>query len=322
VAFYSTSSDLVDSDGNANPDVFLADTRSGDVTRISETPGGGTPNGQSYAHGVSISKSGRHAVFYSQASDLAEDDANGKWDVFLHDRVRGTTALVSRNPAGAPANGDSMHPSLSPNGRFVAYHSAATDLVEGETGTNSEVYVFDTRSGTTTKASPGLSGADAAGGSLDPVVSDNGRWVAFFSYAGNLVPDDTNGRSDVFLFDRKTGALRLLSVREDGTRGDGYSYTPAMSANGKSLVFFTEASNLVAGDANGSATDVVHVDVKTGALTLLSADAAGAGGDGSSYVYPAGLSSGGRRVVFFSAATNLVAADANGRYDVFVARLK
>jgi Tol biopolymer transport system component len=322
VVFYSGATDLVDSDGNGNSDIFLSDMKTGDVVRVSEPPGGGDSDDDSYVYGASISQNGRYVVYYSHATNLVADDTNGHWDIFLYDRVRGTTTLVSRNPDGDPSNGDSNDPSLSPNGRFIAYYSGATDLVAGDTTGNDNIFVYDTKTGAVSRASPGMEGAEADDGSYDPVVTNNGRWVAFYSYATNLVAGDTNGFYDTFLYDRKSGTMRLLSVAPDGTEADGQSYEPAISANGKVLVFYSYSSNLVANDGNGTEGDILLVDLKTGDLTLLSADADGAGGDGYSFLFGPSLSSNGKYVVFASESTNLVAGDTNAEYDEFLVRLK
>jgi Tol biopolymer transport system component len=322
VVFESYATDLVDVDGNGVWDVFLADMKTGDVMRVSEPPGGGDGDSHAFVYGASISKNGRYVAYYSGASNLVADDSNEYYDVFLFDRVRGTTTLVSRNADGDPANGDSDDPSISANGRFVTYYSYATDLPDGGVGESADIFVYDARTGTTTMASPGLEGAGADGGSYDPVVSDNGRWVAFYSDATNLVAGDTNGFEDTFLYDRKTGEMRRVSVTADGTEGSNHSYEPAMSANGKVLVFYSSASNLSPDDANGGNNDIFRVDLKTGALTLLSRNADGTGGDDGSYFVAPALSPNGHYLAFGSSATNLEAGDTNGNDDTFLLRLK
>ncbi len=322
VVFGSDATDLVAADGNAVTDVFLADMQTGVLTRISEAAGGGDGDGESYCFGASISKNGRFAVYTSAASNLVGDDANGKYDVFLYDRVLATTTLVSRGTSGAPSNGNSLNPSLSSNGRYITYFSNATDLVAGDTMGQNDIFVYDARKGTTAKASPGMGAAEADGNSAEPVVSNNGRWVAFDSIATNLVPNDTNGKSDTFLYDRKRGAMGRMSALPGGTQGNDGSYYCSMSANGKVLVFSSHASNLSPDDNDGTGWDVFRVDLKTGALTLLSRDTAGTGGNGDSYSYAPSLSSNGHYLVFSSIATNLVAVDTNGHDDEFLLRLK
>jgi Tol biopolymer transport system component len=146
--------------------------------------------------------------------------------------------------------------------------------------------------------------------------------VAFYSNADNLAAEDAGAPYDVFLYDRKMEAMRRVSAASDGTGGNGDSVGPAMSANGKVLVFYSYASNLVDDDLNGDSADVFRVDLMSGAVTLLSRNADGTAGDGDSYFYAPSLSSNGRYLAFTSAATNLVAGDTNGRYDEFLIRVK
>ncbi len=321
VVFGSYATDLVAGDANFVHDIFLTDMRTGVVTRISEPPGGGDSDGHSFLYGAAISKNGRYVVYYSTASNLVSD-GGGNYFIYLYDRVKGTNTLISRNPAGTPANGECDDPSISPNGRFVAYYSSASDLVAGDSPGNQDVFVYDVKKGTTRKASVGLLGAEANGSSLDPVVSNNGRWVAFFSDATNLVANDTNGHFDVFLADLDAGSTRRVSVTADGTEGSADSYSAAMSADGKVLVFYTSASNLDPGDANGTQDDIYRFDTKTGVLTLLSVNAAGVGGDGQSFLAAPSLSSNGKYLAFSSSATNLILGDANGLDDQYLIRVR
>jgi len=315
------AADLVAGDGNLHTDVFLADMKSGDLVRVSEAAGGGDPNDSSSLFGSAISKNGRYVVYYSYATNIVAGDGNEASDVFLYDAVQGTTTLVSRNAAGTPSNGDSIYPSISANGRFVAYSSTASDLVAGGIGGNYDVYVYDTRTGTTSKASPGIDSAKAGGGCFRAAVSNSGRWVAFDSLAANLVPGDTNGAVDVFLFDRKTAAMRRVSVPAGGGEGNAASFGQVMSSSGKVLVFISSASDLVLDDANAT-DDLFRVDLRTGALTMLSKNELGTQGNGASDFFGPGLSSNGKYLAFTSDATNFVAGDANGASDVFLLRLK
>ncbi len=321
VAFQSASSDLVAEDGNGRYDVFVTDMKTGEVTRISVTSGGSNADDHSYLYGSAVSKNGRYVAFYSTATNLVADDGNGNTDVFLRDRARGTTTLISRTDAGAPSNGSSNDPSISANGRFVTYYSDATDLAGGTALGHNNVYVYDTKTGTTALASPGLDGAEATGDSFDPVVSDNGRLVAFYSSASNLVNGDTNGQYDTFLYDRKTGTMRRVSVDSMGIEGSDDSFEPAMSANGKVLVFYSGAPNLTPEDTNGAVKDAFLVNLKTGELTLLTRNAAGTAGNGDSYVLAPCLSSNGRWLAIGTGATNLAAGDSNGTGDIYLVRL-
>ena len=325
VLYYSIASDLVAGDAEGYWDVFLTDMKTGQVTRLSEDEAGVGGDELSYIWGASISKNGRYMVFYSGAANLVGvgNDQNGHTDVFLHDRVKGTTTLISRNAAGDSANDESYDPSMSPNGRYVAYYSRASDLVADDpTANRYDIYVYDTKR-RTTEIVPLATVLDPPDNdSSDPVISDNGRYVAFWSSATNLVgTDDTNYQDDVFLVDRKTGETKRLSVANDGTEADNGSYYPAMSASGKVVVFYSLASTLDGADANGQSEDVFRYDVKKGVLTLISKTAAGTGGDAQSYAWGACLSSNGKYVVFASDASNFDSEGAVGTDDTFVLKL-
>jgi hypothetical protein len=155
---------------------------------------------------------GRFVAFLSFAANLVDDDTNGTSDVFVHDRMSGTTTRVSVNSAGA--QGDSRsddRPAISADGRFVAFASLATNLVDDDTNGSYDVFVHDRMTGTTTRVSVNSAGAQGDGASTGPAISADGRFVAFSSFATNLVDDDTNGTSDVFVHDRITGTTSRVS---------------------------------------------------------------------------------------------------------------
>ena len=325
VLFFSDATDLVEGDDQENVDIFLTDMKTGQVTRLSEDDGGFDGDASSALWGAALSKNGRYAVYYSVAGNLAPGgiDDNGFEDIFLYDRVKGTTTLISTNLAGNPANGHSAEASISPNGRFVAYYTRASDIAATDpTGPVYDICVYDTKKKTNTILPLGTALDPADGDAYGPVVSDNGRYVAFYSSAENLVgAEDTNGRWDVFLSDRKTGETKRLSVANDGTEADNYSYYPAMSASGKVVLFLSPASNLDTADGNGGDNDVFRFLVKKGILTLVSKAADGTGGDSESITWGACLSSNGKYVAFTSGATNFDSEGVVDADDTFVLKL-
>ncbi len=318
VLFSSDADDLVADDGNESRDVFLHDRKTGETRRVSVDEGGGEGEDSSSLSGSSLSTNGRYAVFLSSASNLGPADGAFQ-DVFWKDLRTGTVILVSRDPQGGPADGPSQDPSISANGRFVAFTSSATNLTGDDDGNLSrDVFVFDRKTGTTRRASVDSEGGDADADSYEPTVSSNGRIVAFYSSASDLVPLDTNGDYDVFVHDSGTGTTRRVSVDPDGNQVPGPSYTPALSQNGKVVVFYAEANGLVPEDQNGTG-DVYSVDLATGAIRLLSATAQGEVGDGYSHLLPTSLAGNGKWVSFSSDATNLSNQDRNGSTtDVFL----
>jgi Tol biopolymer transport system component len=323
VAFQSSATNLDGSDTNTSDDVFLRDRKSGTTRRVSVAPGGAESLAGCYVFGACLSGNGRYLVFQSNSSNLDAAATNGEYQIFLADLRTGALTLVSRDAAGIAGNDYSGDASISPNGRFVAYDSTATNLVAGDTNGVYDVFVFDRKTGTTRRASVASNGGEATGGdSYCPAVSNNGQVVAFYSRAANLVPGDTNGLYDDFIHDFRSGATTRISVDADGNEVAASSYLPALSQNGKTVVFYSDADGLVPEDSNGTG-DVYAYDVPTGTLRLLTADAQGNVGDGDSYLYVGSLSSNGKWCAVSSAATNLSNQDQNGStYDEFLVQVK
>jgi Tol biopolymer transport system component len=215
---------------------------------------------------ASISADGRFVAFTSFATNLVPGDTNRRDDVFVRDRLTGTTELVSVDSAGNQGNRDSGSPAISADGRFVAFHSVATNLVPGDTGNMTDVFVRDRLTGTTQRVSVDSAGTEGNGASVEPAISGDGRFVAFYSFATNLVPGDTNGDGDVFVHDRQTGTTERVSVDSAGNQGsaisDGFRKV-SISADGRVVAFVSVATNLVPGDTNGGSDAFVH-DRQTG----------------------------------------------------------
>jgi Tol biopolymer transport system component len=217
--------------------------------------------------------------------------------------------------AGNQANGSSTSPAISADGRFVTFVSVATNLVPSDTNGQTDVFVRDRQTGVTERVSVDRAGNEADGSSESAAISADGRFVAFASYAGNLVPSDTNGQSDIFVHDRQTGATERASVSSAGYQADGAGDSPAISADGRFVTFVSVASNLVPRDTN-SQSDVFVRDRQTSATERVSVDSAGNQADGAGGA-PA-ISADGRFVAFVSTARNLFSGDTNGQSDVFV----
>ena len=217
--------------------------------------------------------------------------------------------------AGAQQNGASHDPVISGDGRYVAFRSSATNLVAGDTNGQRDVFVRDRQTGVTSRVSVSSAGGQGSGGSDDPAISDDGRYVAFQSDATNLVAGDTNAATDVFLHDRQTGATTRVSVSSTGVQGNAASDDAAISGDGSTVAWESAATNLVADDTNAKQDIFVH-DVATGATTLVSVSSTGTQGTKSSN--DPSVSADGTRVGFSSTASNLVAGDTNSRNDIFV----
>jgi hypothetical protein len=230
----------------------------------------------------------------------------------------GLTERVSVSSAGDQGNGDSYCPSIDADGRFVAFYSEASNLVPGDTNGKPDFFVHDRETGLTERVSVSSTGEQANGwpGSTTASISADGRYVAFSSWATNLVPGDTNGQMDVFLRDRLAGTTERVSVSSSGAQGNNESGGAAVSADGRFVEFGSYASNLAPGDANGK-RDIFVRDRLTGLTERVSVSSFGDEGDDDSQ-YPTGISADGRFAVFDSLASNLVPGDTNGHVDVFV----
>jgi hypothetical protein len=319
VTFTTSASNVVPNDNNNDLDVFVGDRLTGMVTLVSANQAG-TGSGNRFSQRPAISADGRYVAFDSLASDLVTTpDNNANSDVFVRDVQTGTTTLVSVNRTGtASSNGGGTSAVISPDGRYVAFQSRSTDLTNNpDLNGTFDVYLRDLQTGTTTLISVNPSGAAGNGSSANPVFTPDGRYVVFQSTASDLVPNDTNGTTDVFMRDLVTGTTTLVSVNSAGTgSGNGASQNAFVTPDGRYVAFESSASNLVPNDTNG-ATDVFVRDLVTGTTTLVSVNSAGTGsGNGASQ--HVGISADGRYVTFDSSASNLVGGDTNGASDVFV----
>jgi Tol biopolymer transport system component len=317
VAFDSGATNMVAGDTNGAGDVFVRDRQNGTTEIVSVATGGAQANDTS--EGPVLSADGRFVAFESPASNLVPGDTNGSWDVFVHDRVNGTTERVSVSTSGGEGDGFSSGCHMSADGRLVAFTSTATNLVPGDTNGTNDVFVRDLAHGTTRRVSVAAGGVEADGGSGLASLSADGRYVVFTSYATNLVPGDTNGWEDVFLRDLVLGTIERVSLATGGAQANygASSETATISDDGRSIAFVSYATDLVPGDTNGT-TDVFVYD-RTRAITERVS--VGTGGTQTGPAYGTGIaaiSGDGRFVVFRSYASHLVPGDTNQYGDVFV----
>lgn len=286
----------------------------GITERASVDTGGRQGNRITFAP-AAISANGRFVAFYSRSTNLAANDTNRVDDVFVRDRWQNVTERVSVGHDGAQGNDASFRPAISADGRFVAFASAATNLVAGDTNGQIDVFVRDRTAGTTQRVNVGSDGAQSKGNSGDPAISADGRFVSFFSTASNLVRHDTNGATDVFVHDRITGKTERANVGASGTQANFGSAESALSADGRYVVFESSAEKLVPGDTNGWG-DVFVRDREAGTTQRVSVGQGGA--QANLYSQFGAISADGRFVVFVSAATNLVPGGSNGQWGMFV----
>jgi Tol biopolymer transport system component len=269
----------------------------------------------------SLSADGRYLAFASEATNLVPGDTNGFVDVFVRDRVKGTTARVSVSSSGAQGNGFSSAPSISADGRYVTFASYSSNLTSGDknaaTG-GSDVFLYDRKTGKTVMVSKSYKGGSSNSESDFPQISGNGRYVVFDSIATNLVKGDKNTFGDVFVWDRKTGKLRLVSTDAHGHAAkDGGSGLASIDYDGKKIAFMSSASNLVKGDKN-EITDVFVKNLTTGHVSRASVATGGAESNGESE--GATISADGSTVAFVT-AWQLSKSDQDWTPDVYVRQL-
>ena len=252
VVFVSSATNLVPfDDPYYQSDVFVRDRATGITTRVSVSSAG--VKGNSGSTSARITPDGCTVAFMSLATNLVPQDTNGFPDVFVHDRVSGTTERVSVGSSGAEGNARSLYPSLSSDSRYVAFSSHASNLVAQDTNGSVDIFVRDRINGTTTRVSVSSGGAEGNGDSDTPSISSDGRFVAFASYASNLVPQDTNGTGDFFVHDRATVTTKRVSITSAGTQGAGDPYLdgiPVLSSRGHYVAFSSTADDLVPMDTN------------------------------------------------------------------------
>ncbi|MBI4729552.1 MAG: PD40 domain-containing protein [Acidobacteria bacterium] len=344
VAFASSASNLVSGDTNRVTDIFIRDVQADRTSRVSVSSSGRQDD--SYSGLPAISADGRYVAFVSRASNLVPDDtetcnvggqAANCWDIFVHDRETAETTRVSVSSKGKAGGCSSDLPSISADGRFVAFQSEC-GLAPEDTNRAWDVFVHDRDTAKTTRVSVASDGTQGNGISGEPTISADGRFVAFASLASNLVPDDTNrcadpdggpdrSCNDVFVHDRETGETSRVSVSSSGRQADDRSLMPSISSDGRLVAFESGAGNLAEGDRNdycdgedpkpATCWDIFVHDRKTGETTRVSVSSSGQEANFSSQ--DASISAGGRYVAFESQATNLADGDdAQHIRDVFV----
>jgi len=315
VAFESFAKNLVGGGGDTNgaPDIFVRDRQNGTTERVSIDSSG--TQGTSWSINPSISSNARYVAFDGTSSNLVNGDTNGWGDVFVRDRQNGTTELVSIDSGGTQGDHHSWLASISADGRYVAFQSGASNLVNGDTNGAIDIFVRDRQNGTTERVSVDSGGAQGISSSLWPSISADGRYVVFMNWFDDLVGEETNNGYDIFVRDRQNGTTDCVSVDSSGAKGNAGSLTHSISADGRYVAFGSAASNLVHGDTNGL-SDVFVRDRQNGTTERVSIDSSGA--QGNAYSFRPSISADGRYVAFESQASNLVYGDTNGREDVFV----
>ena len=279
---------------------------------------------------LGASADGRYVVFASDSDGLSSEDDNTVTNIFVRDRTTGTTTLVSRasGAAGTPSNGSSSDPTISDDGRYVAFSSRADNLAAHDTDTDDDVFVRDRQTDTTILISEttGVFATTSDGSSVEPVISGDGSAVAFTTTATNLDgPLGPDGDTDPDVYRRTlAGAMSLVSRATGGSQGNGVSFEPAISDDGDVVAFVSASTNLDAADTD--ATDSVFRRSVSGTTTVLvSRQSAGDGGaNADGYAEAPAISGDGDAIAFRTAATNLDGPggpDTSTGSDVYVRRV-
>ena len=314
VAYTSSADNLLDADSDFVSDIFVYDRQTKTTELISVSSN--NVKGNDFSEFTSISGDGRFVVFSSNADNLIPSDNNDYYDVFIRDRLLGTTEIVSNSSSGVQGNADSSHGVISSDGNFIVFQSIASNLVNGDTNLKSDIFVLNRTTGLLRRISIPNSSAEANGDSRDPSVSLNGRFISYTSEATNLVGHDLNGKSDVFIYDTNTGLTQLVSLSSDGTQGNNNSSSASISNDGQFVLFGSHAGNLVDRDFNNSIDVFLH-DRSNGATQIMTVSDDGVrtqsvGLSGST------ISADGQFVAFASYSDRLSTEDANGKADVLV----
>jgi RHS repeat-associated protein len=270
------------------------------TTRVSVNSSGVQGNGTSTLSQTAggVSADGRFVVFESDATNLVANDLNGRRDVFIRDLQLGTTSLVSANPLALPGNGDSSEPSISDDGRFIAFASEASDLVAGDTNFTTDVFVRDRVAGTTRLASVSLTGTAGNARSRNPMISADGRFVVFDSRSTDLVVGGGAFVPNIFVRDLVAGTTRRVSSAPDGSEANVNNVLPYISPDGRFVTFESFATNLGINLGGAPQPQVYLRDLQTGALELISITTTGKGASGGNFAGP--ISTDGHFVVFES----------------------
>ena len=290
-----------------------------------------------------FSGDGRWILFTSDATNLVAGDTNGVTDIFARDVLTDVVVRISLGAGGVQGNGASGYMehtrahATSFDGRFVAFYSAASNLVADDGNGTVDLFlrdrdpdedgVFDEADATTIRITRAMDGGDtdAISGPHGLDMSDDGRWTVFYSEATNIVPGDTNDFPDAYLYDRVLDTVRRVSIAADGTQGDRAALHPALSSDGRYISYYHLSDLLTPGDVNDEAD--IHVidrdpdgngifDEAPWTIDLISLAHDGSAGNAQSrYSWK---SDDGRYVVFESAASNLVPGDTNNDRDLFL----
>jgi uncharacterized repeat protein (TIGR01451 family) len=319
VAFQSRAANLDPADTDTFSDIYVKDLTTGDTTLASTSDTEVKGTGGSF--GPAITPDGTKVAFSSTSADLDPADTDTIFDIYVKDLSTGDITLASTSDTGVKSNGQSELPSISADGTKVAFQTGARNFDPADTDFKLDVYVKDLATGNLTLASTSDAGVKGDESSELPAISADGTKVAFQSFAHNL--DSAYSDLGVFVKDLATGDIILANTSDGGVPGCCVSGSPAISADGTRVAFYSESANLDPADTDTN-FDIFIKDLTTGDITLVSTSDTGANGNGSSGAAgllldpPPALSADATKVAFFSFATNLDPADTDATLDIYV----
>jgi Tol biopolymer transport system component len=292
--------------------VYVRDTNAGTTTVASVKKNGTTDDA---ADTPALSGDGRYVAFVTDSTGLVTGGNSNFYQVYVRDRTTGATVRASTKPNGVQGTDDSGHPSLSNDGRYLAFESDSPGLVAGDTNDTTDVFVRDQVAGTLKRVSLTNGGAEADFGGDTPTISGDGRYVAFISY-DQLSAEDTNDFGDVYVRDTLANTTTLVSKPAGGGVANDNSSDPVISADGKSVAFVSNATNLDGTTDDNGATDVFVRSLQSNTTTRVSRNASG--GLAHGIAGAPSISGDGRFVAYESTAADAVSGDTNGMTDSFV----
>ncbi len=297
VSFLSTASNLDSFVHRGVDELFAHDMVTHQTVLAGKLPGTEQPVGE-ISCPPALSIDGRYLAFCSLFDQIVPGDDNRRSDIFRLDRITGEMIGISLNPSGIPGNNSSYQPSISADGRYIAFESSASDLVNGDGNEKYDIFIRDVETGKTELISSSIFGTSGNGDSRYPSISADGRFVAFYSGSSDLVAGDTNNQIDIFLHDSLSGEMSLISIATNGSQTNADSKYPSISPDGNWIAYTSWATNLVTEDQD-SYSDIYLYDRHSGE-TILVSNVVGNKPVGSSII--PSVSNNGRYVTFTSTA--------------------
>ena len=318
IVFDSDATDLiVGMTTNGEYNVFLYDASTTTTTLI--TTGSSGNGGNATSGTASISADGSKIAFSSRATDLITGvTTNGEYNLYLYDIASATTTLITTGPSGIGGDSSSSDASLSADGNKIAFESNAKDLIAGIMPNYwDNIYLYDVASATTTLVTTGIPSDYSSYGSRDPSISADGTKIVFDSQSPGLITGMTTNRNgNIFLYDINSATTTLVTTGSSGIGGDSLSSTASISADGTKIVFWSWATDLIAGITHNHYQDIYLYDAASATITLITRGSSGIGGDYDSGY--ANISDDGSTIVILSQASDLITGmTINGEYNVF-----